>query len=126
MPHPSEHDEAARALDVDEAAELAETLKALASPSRLRVLYALSSGELSVEALAEACGLSQSATSHNLRLLRSIKLVRARRDGRRVFYALYDHHVPELLAAIRHHHEHLAPPAPTPLPATLAGRPTRR
>lgn len=117
MPHPSEHDEAGRPLAVQEAGELAETLKALASPTRLQVLFALSGGEVAVEALAQACGLTQSATSHNLRILRSIRLVRARRDGRNVFYSLYDHHVPELLSAIRHHHEHLHPPRAVELPA---------
>lgn len=105
----SEHHDAGRPLGEQEASELAETLKALASPSRLRVLYALRSGEKTVEQLAAASGLSQSATSHNLRLLRAIRLVRARRAGRNVFYTLHDHHLPLLLAAIRHHHEHVNP-----------------
>ena len=117
MPHPSEHSEADRTLRDEEAIQLADTLKALASPSRLQVLYALSDGELTVEALTAACGLTQSATSHNLRLLRSIRLVRGRRDGRNVYYSLYDHHVPDLLAAIRHHHEHLNPPPAVTLPS---------
>ncbi|MDQ8044595.1 MAG: metalloregulator ArsR/SmtB family transcription factor [Solirubrobacteraceae bacterium] len=121
MPHPSEHAEAGRPLEPGEAIELADTLKALASPSRLQVLYALGDGERTVEDLTAACGLSQSATSHNLRLLRTIRLVRARRDGRHVFYSLYDHHVPELLAAIRHHREHVDPPAPDRLPQAQPG-----
>lgn len=116
MPHPSEHAPASRALDPDEAQELAETLKALASPSRLRVLAELAGGERTVEQLAAACGLSASATSHNLRILRSLRLVRTHREGRHAYYALHDHHVPELLAAIRHHHEHVHPPAPAELP----------
>ena len=118
MPHPSEHEEAADSLAPGAADAFAETLRALASPSRLTVLYALVGGEKTVEQLASAGGLSQSATSHNLRLLRTIRLVRARRDGRHVFYALHDHHVPELLAAIRHHHEHLSPAAAVLLPET--------
>ena len=116
MPHPSEHAPASRALTADEAQELAETLKALASPSRLRVLAELVGGERTVEQLAAACGLSPSATSHNLRILRSLRLVRTHREGRHAYYALHNHHVPELLAAIRHHHEHVHPPAPTELP----------
>lgn len=119
----SEHHDAGRPLGEAEAGELAETLKALASPSRLRVLYALRSGEKTVEQLAAASGLSQSATSHNLRLLRTIRLVRARRAGRNVFYTLHDHHLPLLLAAIRHHHEHLHPhgaAAQEPEPVTEA------
>lgn len=116
MPHPSEHTPASRPLGVAEAQDLAETLKALASPSRLQVLVELLEGERTVEQLAAGCGLSPSATSHNLRILRSLRLVRARREGRHAYYALHDHHVPELLAAIRHHHEHVHPPTPAALP----------
>ena|SRR5829696_2859457 len=116
MPHPSEHAPASRTLDRDEAQELAETLKALASPSRLRMLAELAVGERTVEQLAAACELSPSATSHNLRILRSLRLVRTHRERRHAYYALHDHHVPELLAAIRHHHEHVHPLAPAQLP----------
>jgi DNA-binding transcriptional ArsR family regulator len=116
MPHPSEHAATSRPLDVAEAQDLAETLKALASPSRLRVLAELVDGERTVEQLAAASELSPSATSHNLRILRSLRLVRARRAGRHAYYALYDHHVPDLLAAVRHHHEHVNPPAAVELP----------
>jgi DNA-binding transcriptional ArsR family regulator len=117
MPHPSEHATASRSMGVVEAQELAETLKALASPSRLRVLAELVGGERTVEELARASELSPSATSHNLRILRGLRLVRTRRDGRHAYYALYDHHVPDLLAAVRHHYEHVNPPAPTALPS---------
>src|SRR5215208_4462936 len=117
MPHPSEHGPAARPLAAAEAEELAETLKALASPGRLRVLTELLAGEQTVEHLAAAAGLSLSATSHHLRLLRTLRLVRARRAGRHVFYALHDHHLADLLGAVRHHHEHVHPPAPVELPA---------
>ena len=51
-------------------------------------------------------------------LLRSLRLVHARRDGRHVRYELHDHHVADLLAAVRHHHEHVHPPAPVELPVT--------
>lgn len=120
MPHHSEHAPASRPLGADEARELAETLKALASPSRLRVLAELVDGERTVEQLAAACGLTPSATSHNLRILRSLRLVRTHREGRYAYYALHDHHVPDLLAAIRHHHEHVHPQAPVELPARAA------
>jgi DNA-binding transcriptional ArsR family regulator len=112
MPHPAEHASASRPLGAAEAGDVADTLKALASPSRLRMLASLLDGALTVEDLAAAIDLSPSATSHNLRILRSLRLVRARRDGRHTFYALHDHHIAELLAAVRHHHEHLHPPAP--------------
>ena len=116
MPHPAEHDPAARPLEAGEAEELAETLKALASPGRLRVLTALLTRDRTVEQLAAEAELSVSATSHHLRLLRTLRLVRARRDGRHVRYVLHDHHIADLLAAIRHHHEHVHPPAPAELP----------
>jgi DNA-binding transcriptional ArsR family regulator len=109
MPHPAEHEAPTRALGEHEAQDLAETLKALASPARLRLLTDLLGGERTVEQLARAADLSDSATSHHLRLLRSLRLVRARRDGRNVFYVLHDHHIADLLAAVRHHHEHVHP-----------------
>jgi DNA-binding transcriptional ArsR family regulator len=108
MPHALEHGSAARPLGATEAEELAETLKALASPGRLRLLTELVDGDRAVERLAEAAGLSLSATSHHLRLLRSLRLVRARRDGRHVYYTLHDQHLAELLGAVRNHHEHVA------------------
>src|SRR3954467_2025547 len=119
MPHPAEHDAPARVLGADEAEELAETLKALASPGRLRLLTDLLGGPRTVEELAAAAELSVSATSHHLRLLRSLRLVRARRDGRHVRYRLHDHHIADLLAAVRHHHEHVHPPAPDELPPAV-------
>ena len=124
MPHPAEHNEPTRALGGAEAAELAETLKALASPGRLRVLTDLVGRERTVEELARAAGLSDSATSHHLRLLRSLRLVKARRDGRHVIYTLHDHHLGDLLAAVRHHREHVRPPAPLAVPGATAKSPS--
>jgi ArsR family transcriptional regulator, nickel/cobalt-responsive transcriptional repressor len=117
VPDPAEHDAPHRPLGAEEADELTETLKALASPGRLRLLTDLLAGPRTVEQLAAAAGLSVSATSHHLRLLRSLRLVKARRDGRHVFYALHDHHLGDLLAAVRHHHEHVHPPHSLELPA---------
>jgi DNA-binding transcriptional ArsR family regulator len=119
MPHPSEHVAPDQPLGQRDAELLAETLKALGSPGRLRLLTEMLGGERTVEDLAAAAGLSLSATSHHLRLLRSLRLVHARRDGRHVRYELHDDHVADLLAAVRHHHEHVHPPAPAALPAAL-------
>jgi DNA-binding transcriptional ArsR family regulator len=119
VPHPAEHASPLLPLARRDAEELAETLRALGSPGRLRLLTELLGAERTVEDLAAAAELSLSATSHHLRLLRSLRLVRARRDGRHVRYQLYDHHIADLLAAVRHHHEHVHPPAPVELPATL-------
>jgi DNA-binding transcriptional ArsR family regulator len=121
MPHPAEHSAPHLPLTGEEAEELAETLKALASAGRLRVLTALVGGERTVEQLAAAAELSVSATSHHLRLLRSLRLVKARRDGRHVIYTLHDHHLRDLLAAVRHHREHVHPPVTLEVPDMTTG-----
>lgn len=109
MPHPSEHSSATRPLSATEAEELATSLQAFATASRLRILWALLGGERPVDELVQASGLSQSATSHQLRLLRDARLLSSERRGRQIFYRLHDHHLPDLLAAMRHHHEHVTP-----------------
>src|SRR5947209_20523974 len=69
---------------------LAETFKALGDTTRVRILDAVSRSELCVCDIARLLGLTQSAVSHQLRLLRSLRLVRPRRAGRMVYYALDD------------------------------------
>jgi ArsR family transcriptional regulator len=87
------------ALPVPEAVlALAETFKALGDPTRLRLLAALSKAELCVCDLATLVGISESAASHQLRLLRALRVVRTRRDGRMVHYRLDDDHITRLLA----------------------------
>lgn len=82
------------ALTADESVQaLAETFSALGDPTRVRILDALSHGDLCVCDLAAVLKLSQSAVSHQLRLLRGLRLVRPRRDGRVVFYSLDDQHI---------------------------------
>jgi DNA-binding transcriptional ArsR family regulator len=76
---------------------LADTFKVLGDPTRVRILDALSAGELCVCDIAGLAGISESAVSHQLRLLRGMRLVRPRREGRLVYYALDDHHIIELL-----------------------------
>src|SRR5437763_17107115 len=75
------------------AAALAETFKVLGDVTRVRILDALARTELCVGDLAELLGLTESAVSHQLRLLRGMRLVRPRRDGRLIFYSLDDHHI---------------------------------
>jgi DNA-binding transcriptional ArsR family regulator len=84
---------------------LAEIFKALGDPTRVRLLTALGTAELCVCDLATLLTLSESAISHQLRLLRSLRLVRARRDGRMVFYRLDDDHIVRLLTQGREHAE---------------------
>ena len=76
---------------------LADTFRVLGDPTRVRIVDALSGGELCVCDIATLVGMSESAVSHQLRLLRSMRLVRARRAGRLMYYRLDDHHIVELL-----------------------------
>lgn len=75
---------------------LAELFRALGDPSRLRIIAVLLDGEQNVGALAVQIDLSESAVSHQLRTLRQLRLVRARKQGREVYYALDDDHVADL------------------------------
>ena len=84
---------------------LADTFNALGDPTRVRILDALSHGELCVCDLAAVLRLSQSAVSHQLRLLKGQRLVRPRRDGRMVFYALDDQHIMSLFRQALDHVE---------------------
>ncbi|GGU73825.1 transcriptional regulator [Streptomyces albospinus] len=94
-------------LDAVGAADVAATLQALSTPSRLRILARLQEGPCAVSDLAAAVGMEQSACSHQLRLLRNLGLVTGERNGRSIVYALYDHHVAELLDQALYHVEHL-------------------
>jgi ArsR family transcriptional regulator, nickel/cobalt-responsive transcriptional repressor len=107
MPHPLEHTPATSPLGRAEAEVLAESLRAFGAASRLRLMAALLAGERTVEDLARASELTPSAASQQLRVLRQLRLVAVRREGRRSYYRLHDSHVADLLVAIRHHYEHL-------------------
>jgi ArsR family transcriptional regulator len=104
------------------ASALADTFRALGDPTRVRMLDALAHGELCVCDLAAVVGLSESAVSHQLRLLRALRLVRGERRGRQVFYALDDQHILDLVAQGRRHVEEggAAPAAPKPVPSGLS------
>jgi ArsR family transcriptional regulator len=84
---------------------LAETFRVLGDPTRVRIVDALAAGELCVCDIASLVGISESAASHQLRLLRGMRLVRPRRAGRLVYYAIDDHHILELLTQARTHVE---------------------
>ncbi len=85
------------------AERLADTMFALSSPSRVRIMGLLLAGPRSVTDLTNALGMEQSAVSHQLRVLREHDLVRAEKTGRRRLYALSDEHVSTLLHAALHH-----------------------
>ncbi len=98
-------------LDAVGAANVATTLQALATPSRLLILAQLQQGPCAATDLADAVGMERSACSHQLRLLRNLGLVSAERHGRSIVYSLYDDHVADLLDQALGHVEHLRTPA---------------
>jgi DNA-binding transcriptional ArsR family regulator len=76
---------------------LADLFKALGDPTRLRIVTALVAVELCVCDLSAVCGLSESAVSHQLRILRNLRIVKYRREGKIVYYRLDDNHVESLV-----------------------------
>ncbi|MFQ5649551.1 MAG: ArsR/SmtB family transcription factor [bacterium] len=86
--------------------ELTETFKVLGDPTRLKIILALKEGELCVCDLATLLGVTRSAVSHQLRLLKNLRLVRLRRDGKISYYSLQDTHISDLInIALEHLHE---------------------
>ena len=77
--------------------ELADLFKVFSDSTRLRILYAISEGEMNVQSIAETLGMEQSIISHQLRILRNNKLVRGRRDGKQIYYSLDDDHVKKII-----------------------------
>lgn len=106
MPHAAEHTSVAAPLSAEEAERLSEVMSAFTAASRLRLLYGLLGRERSVDELAAVTGVAPTVASQQLRVLRHLRAVAVRRDGRRAFYRLHDHHMADLLTAIRHHGEH--------------------
>jgi DNA-binding transcriptional ArsR family regulator len=94
-------------LSIETARSVAETMQALATPSRVRILSRLGAGPCPVSELAREIGMGQPAVSQQLRLLRHLGLVVGERDGRQVIYALHDDHVRALLTEAVSHTEHL-------------------
>ncbi len=88
------------------AIQLAELFSALSDASRVRIIALLLEGEMGVGSLAEKLNMTESAVSHQLRGLRQMHLVRARKIGRRVFYSLDDDHVARLFSLGLDHIQH--------------------
>jgi DNA-binding transcriptional ArsR family regulator len=86
---------------------VAEAFQALADQTRLRILYALAAQPLSVRDIALVVGASESAVSHQLRLLRDRRLVRPRREGSLVYSAVDDHHLAALFREAEYHADHV-------------------
>lgn len=102
--HPqSVHRGRALLLPGDEYKALAETFQALADPSRARIIYSLLNQELCTCDLAAIAGISESAVSQHLKVLRRLRLVRSRRDGKVVYHSLDDTHIQTLLTVCLEH-----------------------
>lgn len=85
--------------------DLAELFKVFGDTTRIRILYALFESELCVQDIADVLGMSQSAISHQLRVLKQARLVRARRDGKLAYYFLADDHVRTIIGQGMEHIE---------------------
>ena len=88
-------------------AVVVETFEGLADPTRARMLYALTKGPLCVRDLAIVAGVSESAVSHQLRFLRTRRLVKSRRDGTVIYYSVDDQHVAALFREAEYHADHI-------------------
>lgn len=85
--------------------DLAELFRVFGDTTRIKILYALFESELCVNDIAQVVGLSQSAVSHQLRLLKTSKLVKFRREGKAIYYSLDDDHVRTMIALGMEHVE---------------------
>lgn len=84
---------------------MAEIFKILGDQTRLKIVLALSKQELCVLDIATVLGMSESAISHQLRLLKTLRLVRQRKEGKMVFYSLDDEHIEDLIMVASRHCE---------------------
>ena len=91
--------------DEDELCDLAELFKVFGDSTRIRILYALFDNEICVCDLAETLSMTQSAISHQLKILKQANLVRSRREGRSIFYTLSDDHVRTIIGCVLEHIE---------------------
>ena len=90
-------------LDYTELDSMSDLFKAMADPGRLKILLALAGQEMCVCDLAALLGVSESAASHQIRVLRTMNLVKNRRDGQVLYYRLVDDHVTQLAQVARDH-----------------------
>ncbi len=88
---------------MDNISKISELFKAFADPTRVRIILALDKGELNVSQIVEQVDASQTAVSHQLRVLKQAHLVKFRRDGKNIIYSLADNHIKSILdCAIEH------------------------
>ncbi len=96
----------AEVVDNRTAAGLAEAFQALSDPTRVKLISALMATELCVCDLSAVLGMTQSAVSHQLRILRALRLVKNRKEGRIVYYSLDDEHIRDLFSRGLEHYKH--------------------
>ena len=99
------HEDLLRIVEETELYDLAELFKVFGDSTRIRILFVLSSAEVCVCDLARVLNMTQSAISHQLRILKQNKLVKSRREGKSIFYSLADGHVSTIIAQGRDHIE---------------------
>lgn len=108
---PEEHEGVIKAAlaampDDDGISIMAARFKAISEPSRLKILLALSAGELCVEHIAKAVGGNQSAVSHQLKTLRDNRIIKCRRVGKNILYSVDDDHIMAMIRAAKEHLHH--------------------
>ena len=106
--HEHSHDEMElyfNEIDEEELLDLAELFKMFADSTRIKILYDLFGGEKNVSEICEDIEMNQSAVSHQLKLLKSAKLVKYRREGKTIIYSLADDHVKTIIAMGKDHIE---------------------
>ncbi len=96
----------AKELEGDTIIRLSDVFKAMGDPTRLKIIHSLSSGEMCVCDIAAALGMEHSAISHQLRLLRNLRVVKFRKEGKTAVYSLDDAHVLELFNEGLEHARH--------------------
>ena len=89
----------------DELLDLAELFKVFGDTTRMKILYVLFEAEMCVCDIAELLGISQSAISHQLRIIKQAKLIKNRRDGKTIYYSLADDHVKTIIGMAKEHLE---------------------
>ena len=92
-------------LDDDTVMDLSDFFKIFGDSTRIRILWALHGGEMCVQCISDTVDMSLSAVSHQLRYLKEAHLVKSRREGKQIYYALCDHHIMEILDTALEHIE---------------------
>lgn len=91
------------AMGEDDLSLMCSIFKVIAEPSRMKIILALMEGEMCVFHIVEAVGGNQSAVSHQLRILKDNRIIRARRDGKNIAYSIADEHILNLIKVCRDH-----------------------